>query len=126
LLGTLGAHGKVLTILGRADDSLKISGHLINIAKLRSQLHAFGLSPTSSTIISLPDTRRENRLILVIEEQLKTAPYIEKINLFLSGLTSPERPREVCWVQELPKTPLGKIKVGELRRTVRNLTVLPL
>lgn len=121
--GTLASPGKVLTIMGRADDSIKISGHLINVAKLRSQLHALGLSPTSSTIISLPDTRRENRLILVLEEHLKTSPYIEKIDLFLSGLPSPERPREVCWLPEMPKTPLGKIKVGELRETIRNLTI---
>jgi O-succinylbenzoic acid--CoA ligase len=48
-----------LTFTGRADDTVKIMGELVNIAELERHL------PADAVIGTIPDTRRENQLVLV-------------------------------------------------------------
>lgn len=118
---TKSSSAKILKILGRLGDTVKISGFLVNIANLRNQLHLIGLSPSSATIVSIPDERRENSVIMVLEKRVKTPNILEKIEAFCASLPSHERPRDVFWVDELPKTELGKVKLGEVSKLIKEM-----
>ena len=98
-----------LRFLGRGDDRVKVSGELISLSSLNSRVEDLGYI---GAVVALPDTRRENELVLVVEGEAG-----ECLERFNDGLAVIEQVSRVVELRELPRTDLGKIdrlKVTEL------------
>lgn len=99
----------LLRFLGRCDDQLKVSGELISLSTLNSRVEDLGII---GAVVAVPDNRRENELVLVIEGEGREC--LERFNV---GLSVIEQVSRFVELRELPRTDLGKIdrvKVTEL------------
>lgn len=114
-----------LTLLGRADDQVKILGELVDIEHLRRHLAA--LVPECPTaLLSLPDSRRSHLLYPVVEGPL--APeLLERITGWSESLPGFSRLEPAQFMTCLPRTTLGKIDHPTLRKliTKRHSSPLP-
>ena len=99
--------GARLRFVGRADDSVKVSGELVSLSRLNHiaerVARRFG---GEATLVALPDPRREHRLVLVlggIEEPDRVRIEIE------AEADRIERIDQVVGVPRLPRTEIGKV-----------------
>ena len=115
-----------LTIIGRADESVKIMGEWVNVGRLNMQFKDYALEEevtTTSVIVTRSHPRRGHEVVLVTElpkePRVMDDKVIEKIVTKMNAENRPfERIQGVYWVHEIPKTALGKIKVKSLSETI--------
>ena len=101
---------RALTFTGRADDTVKVMGELVDIAKLEASL------PAGAVIIAIPDARREHQLVLVCGPEITDrAALIAQFNDHHAGF---ERIAKVVAIPQIPRSPLGKPRRSELRTFV--------
>lgn len=100
--------GKMLKVIGRADSIVKIRGEKVDIPYIEDLLSR--KAGASVVIITLPDPRDGQALWSVSEGK---APD-------LSGLHSHQIPRGHITIKSFPRSPLGKIKRGEVKEWVLN------
>lgn len=111
-------HG-CLRIEGRSKDYVKIGGEGTNVARLRSILESCALQispdwPLKVTLLDMPSDRlgAEIHLVSLLSEedtQKLLASYSEKVLPF-------EKARKIHYIKAIPRSDLGKILWGELRR----------
>lgn len=103
-------HGRILTLLGRADRVVKILGELVDCDAVEARLAAAGLAPGSFAVATAPDERAGHRLLLISEAGVpedvlgryhRTAPPFARISGVATGVP-------------LPRSALGKILRGRL------------
>ncbi len=104
-----------LRFLGRVDDLVKVSGELVSLSKLNrvasALAHEVGVD---AAVVAVPDSRRENELVVVIEEcEADKGPLLERLNRKLEGI---ERISRFFLVDQLPRTEIGKLDQAALRR----------
>ncbi len=111
-----------ITVTGRLDDVIKVSGHRIGTAEVESSLLEHSLAAEAS-VISVPDTLKGEKIIAFVilkdgyfyqdEKKIKE----ELKNIVKQSVGSYAKPDEIILVKELPKTKSGKI----MRRILKNL-----
>ncbi|HLK13853.1 MAG TPA: AMP-binding protein [Fimbriimonadaceae bacterium] len=101
-----------LTPIGRVQDRIKIGGELANLAALRRTLEEEAMNlriDQHVALIAEPDSRLESAIALVIEAA--QAHHTDTLKAAFDANVLPyERIRRVHFVDELPRTELGKVK----------------
>lgn len=107
-----------LCFLDRADALVKISGELVSLSALEELASAMANKyGAQATVVAIPDERREHALIACIDAtNIDPRNFLESLNRKLSGI---EQIREVCVVEKLPRTALGKVDRAVLVELVR-------
>ena len=95
-----------LRFLGRCDDVVKVSGELISLSRLNLRVAECGLT---GAVVAVPERRRENELVLVIEGG--GGDCLGRLN---DGLAPIEQVSRVVVVEHLPRTDLGKLDFGKI------------
>jgi len=103
-------------VLGRADDVINTGGIKVMPQKIEEKIGKWLHDPF--VISSVPDEVLGEKIVLVVEgDEFDTVPLVKK----MEELEYFEKPREVMFVDEFPRTETGKIKRKELRNKIRNL-----
>jgi o-succinylbenzoate---CoA ligase len=115
-----------LQLLGRQSDYLKILGEGVSLTELRSLLqnllHQQALSPTSAEICALPDLRNGFRLVLVFEKQIDILQSESVFKQFNFKVRPYEKLAEVVFIERMPRTELGKLKIEDLKRILESIS----
>jgi O-succinylbenzoic acid--CoA ligase len=110
-----------LRILGRRDDVVKVLGVLVPMNqvehKIREHFTKCGLIG-DLTVLAVKGGREENRLILVTDSKGSLAELESAMTEFNGQTAGPERIKQLCWVNEIPRNELGKIKKVALSTTL--------
>ena len=107
--------GRCLTVRGRVDRRVKILGELVDVQALEDELRS-GLDGGEVYILLVPDQRRGWRLQPIVERRGRGAGEVDAlITLLNEGGPGFARLEQVGFVDELPRTPLGKIDGAALR-----------
>ena len=104
-----------ISITGRKDEQIKILGEKIDIERLRSLVT--NLYDHSATLIATPDLRKGNRIVMVAESSSDAQRAFERFN---DSVNSIERAEELLIIDKLPRTSLGKIRIGKLYEILEN------
>jgi O-succinylbenzoic acid--CoA ligase len=105
---------KKFRILGRADDVINTGGIKVMPQKVEQKLELFINRPL--VISSLPDEVLCEKIILVIEGR----PFDrEKLTEKFKLLEFYERPKEILFLEEFPRTGSGKIKRKEIKKIIK-------
>lgn len=113
-LGELSAAG--LTVTGRADRQVKILGELVDVQALEDELRSHTADGTEVQIVPVPDDRRGWRLVPVLGRAgAEAADLVEALNERLDGFARLDPPR---LLEQLPRTPLGKVDADRLRAEI--------
>lgn len=99
--------GRVIRVLGRESELVKVLGESVNIVELEEKVT--GLINAPCAVVAASDQRKGHNLFLFTES--KTAD-LEKINLAVMPF---ERFESIRVVESLPRTELGKLKRSELK-----------
>ncbi len=105
--------------VGRADDVIKASGYRIGPFEVESALQEH-VAVAESAVIGVPDDVRGN----IVKAYIILAPghegndaLVKELQDHVKKVTAPYKyPREIDFVEELPKTLSGKIKRKDLRK----------
>ncbi len=124
------AEGNRLTILGREGDAVKVLGELVDLVRVRKVLEdcasehpeLFRLRQ-KTWVVALPDRRKENELVLIIEgvEADYSGARDRLLKLVKVRLAPFEFPAQTIFIKEIPRSPLGKILSTLLTETVAEL-----
>jgi acetyl-CoA synthetase len=107
-------------ILGRADDAVNVSGHLLSTAEVESAVVSYP-KVAECAVIGIPDEDTGQAIVAFVtlegdlegDEELKT-----EINGHVARRISKiARPKRIIWAGDLPKTRSGKI----MRRLLRDI-----
>ncbi len=113
-----------IEFLGRMDDQVKISGHRIEPSEIEVVLNAIA-HIQQAVVIAREDIAGEKRLVayLVATEQDKQETAAIK-QILEGSLPDYMIPSAYVWLDELPKTPSGKVNKKELPRPQMKRPVL--
>ncbi|AFY00236.1 AMP-binding protein [Bdellovibrio bacteriovorus] len=108
-----------LLIEGRSKDYVKIGGEATNVARLRSVLESCALHlnphwPTQVTLLDVPSDRLGAEIHLV--SLLSEADTDKVLKLYSEKVLPFEKARKIYYMNEIPRSDLGKILWAELRR----------
>jgi O-succinylbenzoic acid--CoA ligase len=97
-----------LRFLGRADDLVKVSGELVSLSEVNRLAESVAREMGSdAAAIALPDDRRENELVVVMKAcERDASDLLRDLNSQLDGI---EAVRRVVFVDQLPRTEIGKL-----------------
>jgi O-succinylbenzoic acid--CoA ligase len=101
--------GRILTPFGRCDRVVKVLGELVDLDAVECALDRAGLPPGRGAVIALPDERAGCRPWLVTE--------LADADSFVAAANASLPPFAAIagiHVQPLPRSPLGKIRRGEI------------
>jgi len=107
-------------ILGRADDAVNVSGHLLSTAEVESAIVSYPKVAESAVIgISDEDTGQAIVAFVTLEGDLEGSEDLQsEINDHVAKRISKiARPKRIIWAGDLPKTRSGKI----MRRLLRDV-----
>lgn len=104
--------GHFLTLLGRADTVVKILGELVDPAEIERELSA--IVGETVVVIAIPDERAEHALIPVFETSVAPKIAARAISAYNSQVPGFRRLSPPVFIAEIPRSPLGKIRRGEL------------
>lgn len=100
---------KTLRFLGRTSDLVKVNGELVSLPKLQARLNC-----DDSVVFAKEDSRSGSRLCIATTS--KEYQEFESVIVRLNHALAPfERLISLYFVEELPRTPLGKIKIQKLK-----------
>ncbi len=102
-----------IIIRGRKDEQIKVLGEKINLKQLRSSVsYLYG---QSITLLPFPDSRKGYKIVMVAE---KSSDHENVFNEYNSKARSIERADELFVIDNIPRTPLGKLALNELYDTL--------
>lgn len=111
-----------LILLGRKDDNIKINGEFVNLLNVN---HTFQKAkddlnlPLESTIIAIPHERTNSQLVAVFLKKDSKNSSIQTLQTnYNSQVMTYERIHHITFVDSIPKTDLGKIKVNLLKQNI--------
>ncbi len=100
-------------VLGRADDLVKVLGSLVHLGqcdlKLAACLSAAGYSQ-HAVVVSVPDDRQGHRLELRVEGPQDPELAKKILDLWNQKCAGIERAQRLVWLDQIPRTELGKIR----------------
>ncbi len=102
---------------GRSDDVIISAGYRIGPFEVESALIEHS-AVTEAAAVSAPDEERGAvvKAFVVLREGKGSAQLVEELQGHVKSITAPYKyPRQIEFIDELPKTASGKIKRGELR-----------
>ncbi len=116
--------GTGMTVMGRGQDMIKISGELVSLNKLRDVwFNLVGIDLTQAFhLMALPDERSENQIVLIMKktESLRDPKVLShfspgeailsKIQEFQKQVMPFEKIKSVYVLDQIPRTELGKIQ----------------
>lgn len=104
-----------LVVHGRNDRVVKTRGELVNLDELEERLNASAGREEVFCLLALPDDRLEHRLVPVVSGGggAEIAQLITDLNAELPGFA---RLEEVETIEDVPKTPLGKVDYAVLTK----------
>ncbi|WP_039358918.1 AMP-binding protein [Candidatus Protochlamydia amoebophila] len=117
-LGNL--QGNILNVKGRSDHLLKIGGESVDLSQLEAHLESILLKNSSAgmaVLVAVPDERLGNILYLAVEQN-KREILKPLIDLYQQTVLPFERIRNVIAVENIPRSPLGKILKIELIKLI--------
>jgi acetyl-CoA synthetase len=107
-------------ILGRADDAVNVSGHLLSTAEVESAVVSYP-KVAECAVIGIPDEDTGQAIVafVTLEGDLEGNEEIEKEirDQVAQRISKIARPKRVIWAGDLPKTRSGKI----MRRLLRDI-----
>jgi acetyl-CoA synthetase len=107
-------------ILGRADDAVNVSGHLLSTAEVESAVVSYP-KVAECAVIGIPDEDTGQAIVafVTLEGDLEGNGEIEKEirEQVAHRISKIARPKRVIWAGDLPKTRSGKI----MRRLLRDI-----
>ena len=103
-----------IKVRGRKFEIVKVLGELVNLPKLRSLLGLIS-GGTDVALVTLPSERAGHSIAMVFSLQALKTGYWPVLEEFNERVAPYERATQIYFIEEIPKTPLGKIKWGELR-----------
>jgi acetyl-CoA synthetase/medium-chain acyl-CoA synthetase len=104
--------------VGRADDIILTSGYRIGPFEIESVLIEHPAVKESAVVASPDEVRGEvvKAFVVLTKSHQPSDALIKELQEFVKGHTAPYKyPRRIEFVDELPKTPSGKIKRKELK-----------
>ena len=114
-------------LLGRVDDNIKVSGHLLSTAEIESALVSHPYVAEAAVVGAKDETTGQGVVAFVIlrQDQLEAAGSDSDVSKILREHVNKEigpiaRPRTIIVVAELPKTRSGKIMRRLLRDVAEN------
>jgi O-succinylbenzoic acid--CoA ligase len=105
--------GALLRGIARSDDLVKVLGELVSPAQIESQLADLGMPVGKFTVLTIPDSRKGHRLVLVIENNCNPSSMaiLAAYNATVPGFARLDEPR---FIDSFPRSDLGKILRREL------------
>lgn len=115
--------GRTLVIEGRSKDYVKIGGEGTNLARLRSLLETCALAirtdwATRLVLVDMPSERLGSEIHLV--SLLSEEETSEVVRAYTEKVLPFEKIRKIYYLNEIPRSDLGKVLWGELRFKLRN------
>ncbi len=101
---------KTLRFLGRVSDLVKVNGELVSLSKLQVQLNR------EDSAVFAKDDERSGARVCVATTSKEFRKYESAIIDLNQSVAPFERVLGVYFVDELPRTPLGKLKLEQLKR----------
>ncbi|HEX5894395.1 MAG TPA: acetate--CoA ligase [Solirubrobacterales bacterium] len=107
-------------ILGRADDAVNVSGHLLSTAEVESAVVSYP-KVAECAVIGIPDEDTGQAIVafVTLEGDLEGSEEVEQEirDQVAHRISKIARPKRVIWAGDLPKTRSGKI----MRRLLRDI-----
>ena len=107
-------------ILGRADDAVNVSGHLLSTAEVESAVVSYP-KVAECAVIGIPDEDTGQAIVafVTLEGDLEGSEEVEREirDQVAQRISKIARPKRVIWAGDLPKTRSGKI----MRRLLRDI-----
>lgn len=117
----ISASEKKFQILGRDQNMIKIKGELVNMHLLNTRLNELcvemGLNQNDFVLHSQTDPRNENELFLLATKSQNEDTLRSIIRYFNHQVLPFERVRWYIQVEEIPRSDLGKVKLGVFTTT---------
>ncbi len=108
---------------GRKTEYIKILGEGVSLAELRDKLALISLEQNinlnSCVLISLPDLRTENKVVLIYEENVSEEAATRLVEKFNQKCRNYERIQSLIRVEKIPRTDLGKLKLEGLKHIIK-------
>ncbi len=101
--------GNTLKVLGRASEVVKILGETVNLLNLKDSLQI--KIPKNIVIAPIANARRGFDLHLIVESKEFPLP----LDIINQDLMPFEKIKEIHFMENLPRSPLGKIAMSELK-----------
>ncbi len=125
--------GTGITVMGRGQDMIKISGELVSLNKLRDIWFSLvGIDLTQAFhLMALPDERAENQIVLIMKkiESLRDQKVLShfspgeailsKIQEFQKQVMPFEKIKSVYVLDQIPRTELGKIQEKVIQEKIK-------
>jgi o-succinylbenzoate---CoA ligase len=99
--------------LGRSDDEIKISGELVDLTSLNNLFRRVS-GMHESVILAQPEARRGHEIVAVLPREafLAADKWVANFNTQVLPVA---RVKALYFVDNIPRTELGKVRTGELR-----------
>jgi len=113
--------GRNLTPLGRLDGIVKILGELVDPEAIERELMALAggsLIVGDFAVVAIPDERAGHALVLVAHDRVPEAALARTLDLYHQQVPGFRRISRGVRLAHLPVSELGKLRRGELRRTL--------
>ncbi len=113
-----------LFILGRIGSMIKIGGENVDLASLENHLKKIELKHSYQgeiVLMAVKDERLGNKLIAVVEKEDSHDPVIAE---YQATVLPFERIRDIFYVKNFPRSPLGKIQKGKLMEEINRPALL--
>ena len=112
-----------LSIVGRKKDMIRSGGENIYAAEIEDVLYRHDAVHTAS-VIAIPDPKYLEAVcaVIVLKENKQTTEE-ELISFCQKYLAKYKAPKKVVFIDEIPRTPSGKVKKFELREIYKNVNL---
>lgn len=111
-------------LLGRVQNQVKILGELVSLQAVEQKIfQQLNLHDLQAAVIALPDSRRENKLILCLEESVTGTKefWLGELQKYNKSAIGFERVDDVVQINVFPRTDLGKLHRGRLKEHLLSL-----
>jgi len=106
-----------LCVLGRRDDVVKVLGVLVPIPQVEHEAREFfrkaGLTGDLA-VVAVPGEREGHRLVLVTDSSQSLKEWERQLGQFNLKMPGPQRLKQFCWVESIPRGELGKVQRATL------------
>lgn len=119
-VGRIDPNGR-LWIVDRRKDMIKVSGFQVAPTEVEAELLRHP-AVTDAAVVGVPDERRGERAVAFLVCSEPTSPD-DVLNALTGRLASYKMPRDIVFVDELPRTPAGKLQRARLRAQQSGPTV---
>ncbi len=102
--------GGWLSILGRNSDVVKVNGELVSLQKIRSQW----IEEKSTIVVAISDLRSGKKIVAVTEDTRSAERILGLIEKWNRSCMPLERMHALYVVNEVPRSPLGKVLFTQL------------